>query len=324
MNFRDGLLTSEDSDSGQYMVEFALTFVVFVVFIVFVVDMAFMIYNHNLFYNAVYRGARTAALGASNQEIRNEVSEYAAENYFPTIFMVAHPESGVTISPSDEIDRVQGTTVRVSMRTTFGINFMGMIPVTITYPISSEELFYNFVDNDRDGLKDPLEANPKDHDNDGQNDNYFFSGPDMDADNDGTNAGKDTVKVGYFDGVAVDCPGGLPFGVDCVTGGTYSGFAIERPHDAPTASECDVFAWPSGSGREWQTPPCFDGQYHAPEVWHNQQDASPKLFPRKLPTLHVDNTDDVKEIRTLRTEHDSDNDGWIDKYDEAPNDVTAH
>lgn len=292
-------------ENGQYMVEFALTFTVFMFFIFVVIDMGLMIYNHNLFYNAVYRGAREAALGGDNAEIRNAVEEIAAENYFPSLLMIARPEEGVQIQPPSEIDRVQGETVRVSMRTTFGLNLLGVVPMTMTFPISSEELVHVHNDNDRDGLKDELEAHPRDHDNDGTEDQYLFGGNDGDADDDGASAGSDTVAIAYITNDA-----------NCT-----DGFWIYRPNNPANGPTCNPTWWNAGDWEGW-----FDGDYHAPEVWDNGRDAPPKLFPRQLPTWHVDESNLTPDthVRILRTEHDSDNDGWIDKYDEADNDTTTH
>ncbi len=290
-------------DGGQYMVEFALTFTIFIMFVTVVVDLGLMIYNHNLFYHATYRGARQASLGASNSEIAETVKSYAVDNYYPGLFMVARPTDQLQIEPSDEIDRVQGRTVRVSLETTFGFNLLAMQPITATLPVSSESLVHVQNDDDRDGQKDKLESNPKDHDNNGSVDALSFGGSDRDADDDGTDLPDDTVKVAYFDGVAVS---GL---------GTYSGYAIERPNNT---SVCADFVWPIASGRDWEKPPCFNGTYHAPEIWDNGRYAPSQLFPRKLPRKQVQQSSDTIFIRTLRTDRDSDNDGYIDKYDSEP------
>lgn len=303
----------QGSDDGQYMVEFSLAFLIFVMFIFVVVDLGFLIYNHNLFYNAVYRGARQASLGASNDEIVDTVESIAVEQYYPGVFMMARPNEGIEIEPSDEMDRVQGRSVTVRLDTTFGISLGGLVPLTATFPISSESLIHVNNDRDRDGRKDSEEGNPRDHDNDGSNDQYFFQGPDSDADGDGAAVGSDTVTIGYFD----EAP---------TTGfGDYSGYAIHRPNNAAT---CSTFEWPPSpapDSRTWETPPCFDGDYHAPEIWDNGRESPLRLFSRELPFRQVDNNPArLTFTRTLRTDHDRDNDGWIDKYDDAPGDPTEH
>lgn len=312
---------SSDSTDGQYMVEFALSLSVFIFFMLLVMDLGLLIYNHNLFYNAVYRGARQASLGATNDEVRNTVTSYIEDSYFPTLTMISHPDGGVQIRPDQEIDRVQGTSVRVSMDTTFGISMFAMYPLTISVPIRSEELITIRNDDDRDGLKDQLEANPRDHDNDGSDDSYQFDGPDLDADGDGANDQSDTVVIGYFENVNVNLPVSCPISVTCLSG-FYSGYAIVRPNNPlSTVTACSAFSW---NGLTWQSNPCFDGDYHAREVWDNSGEAPLSFFSKDLPTYHVDNGSDLVYTRTLSAVRDSDNDGWIDKYDDSPNDVTDH
>jgi hypothetical protein len=176
-------------------------------------------------------------------------------------------------------------------------------------------------DDDRDGLKDSLEANPDDHDNDGTRDSYQFNGTDMDADNDGANDQSDTVIIGYFKNVNVNIPISCPPAVTCMSG-YFSGYAIARPNDPlSTTISCSAFSW---NALTWQTNPCFDGDYHAPEIWDNSAEHPDLLFAKDLPTFPVKNGPDLAIIRTLSAVRDSDNDGWVDKYDDSPNDVTSH
>lgn len=299
----------QDSESGQYLVEFGLSFVVFVIFVFFVIDMGLMIYNHNVFFHGVYVGAREASLGASNNEIRSTVADEVVPSYFPTLFMRAHPDTGVAIRPKDEIERVEGTTVSVEMDSTFGLSLLGLYTMTLEVPISSQALIIASNDEDRDGCKDSLEAPsrdctgyeyfpntyPQDHDNDGTMDQYIFNGPDQDADDDGRTIQQETIQVAYFQNPP-DTPG----------------YYISRPG-------ADNFTL---GGRSWDE--AFNGTYHAPVLWDNGTQSTPQSFARKLPRWNVNNSSDTTFQRTLFSAYDRDNDGWEDKYDDFPNDPTRH
>lgn len=305
---------SSRSESGQYLVEFSLSFVVFMLFVFFVIDMGLMIYNHNVFYHGVFVGAREASLGADNETIQSTVVNEVVPNYFPTLFMRAHPDTGINIHPSDEIERVSGTTVTVEMNTTFGMTLIGLYTMTLEVPISSRALIVSENDEDRDGCKDKLEGPnqpcdgyryftstfPQDHDNDGFQDQYIFNGSDPDADNDGIPIQDETVRVGFFQNT--------PSGSDV--------FAIQR---SDTAAAGPGF---TRGGDYWET--WFDGGYHAPVLWHDDTQSTNQNFSRKLPRWHVDNSSDTVFKRTLFSAYDADNDGWEDKYDDAPYNPLKH
>lgn len=304
---------SPDSDSGQYLVEFGLSFVVFMMFVFFVIDMGLLIYNHNVFYHGVFVGARKASLGASNRTIRTTVVNQVVPDYLPTLLMRAHPDTGVTIRPSREIERVEGTTVTVEMDTTFGLTLLGFYTMTLAVPISSQALIIADNDRDRDGCKDSLESGstscsgyrdftatyPQDHDNDGTADEYLFGGPDADADNDGISIQDETVEIAFFE----NPPTGSP------------GYAISRG-TGPAGGSFSV------GGTVWET--WFEGRYHAPVLWDDGTQTPPQGFARRFPKWHVENSSDTIDRRTLFSSFDSDNDGWEDKHDNAPVSPTVH
>jgi hypothetical protein len=306
------------SDDGQYMVEFALSFVIFTIFILYVIDLGLLIYNHNLFYHGIAEAAREASIGASNDEIQQTVEDYIVDRYFPTALMVAQPDTGLVIEPQNEIERVHGTEVTVRMPTTFGFSILGFGNMLLSVPIQSSEVITVQNDEDRDGCKDPLEASgtscngymsfsstaPNDHRNSGNTDQIYFGGSESDADDDGADLYNDRVYIGYFQSP----PSG---------GSTY---AINRPNDSPlTPSGSTTFNW---NGRTWET--WFEGTYHAPVVWDEGTESVPKPFPRTLPEAQVDNSSETVTIRTLQGDYDRDNDGWEDKYDDQPTNPLQH
>lgn len=301
-------------DDGQYMVEFGLAFGIFLLFVLFVMDLGLMIYNHNLFYQGVKEGVREAAVGGDNGEIKNAVHDVAVENYFPTLLTQSAPDT-VAIIPPEEIERVNGTEVEVRMDATFGMMLFGLIPMTITTPIRSRSIVVQDNDEDRDGCKDSMEGTgvfcdgydtwvntyPNDHDNDGTEDEYYVEeGPDLDSDGDGINWGTDTAAIMYTDGGAGTCS---------------RGYYIYRPNRT-TGSTC------SFDGRTWES--WFNGWYHAPEIWDDRSEGNNRLFKRKLPKWQVENTPMDQYERELRLDHDRDNDGWVDKHDDAYKDPLEH
>lgn len=309
----------ENGDNGQYMVEFALSFVIFTIFVLYVIDLGLLIYNHNLFYHGITEAAREASIGADNDQIQETVQEYIVDRYFPTALLIARPDTGLVIKPENEIERVHGEVVTVRMPTTFGFSVLGFGSMTLSVPVQSSEIITNHNDEDRDGCKDSLEGtgiscdgftnfpstSPNDHQNSGSSDRIYFNGSQEDADGDGISLFNDRVRIGYFQSPPT---GGGP---------TY---AINRPNNPPLT--------PGGStsfvrnGRTWTT--WFDGEYHAPVVWDDGTESVPKPFPRTLPTTHVDNSSETVTIRTLQGEYDSDNDGWEDKNDDQPMDPLEH
>ncbi|MFB6346787.1 MAG: TadE/TadG family type IV pilus assembly protein [bacterium] len=300
-----------DSESSQYMVEFGLTFAFFIFFVIQVFDISILIYNHHLLYHGASQAARESALGASNNKIKDTVVTSAVDNFLPSIMGRAHINK-ITISPKEEINRVRGTETSVTLDAELGFMVLGVYPLTLEIPISSHSFVTQKNDRDRDGCKDSMEGpnTPCDsyesfdwtvsgnHDNDlggsTQSDSYYLRmGNDIDADDDGTTYLSDTVAIGYFGSGA---PG------DC------EGYAIFRPNDGANSPQC------SFQGNTWEE--WFEGGYHAPEIWSDDSDASPKVFSRKLPKWHVVHSTLTHFTRNLRTEHDLDNDGWIDKYDD--------
>ncbi|MFP4686477.1 MAG: TadE/TadG family type IV pilus assembly protein [bacterium] len=299
---------------GQYMVEFALALSVFVFFVFFVIDLGLLIYIHNTFYHGVARGARVAALGGSNDEIQDAV-EKEAGSYLSTIFLIARPEQ-ISVTPEEEINRVDGTEVLVKMDTTIGISLFGVSQLVVTKPVRSRMVVVQQNDADRDGCKDDLsgagvacdsydsfpETFQRDHRNTGSEDAYQFGGEDSDPDGDGIDWADDTVAIAY------------------INNGICSGYYIYRPHNQPGSTDCGNIDGISGT--VWES--WFDGWYHAPEIWEDGTEAAPQLFERKLPRWHVDNSSLTYHVITLRTAYDSVNNGWEDKYDRTPQDPTTH
>lgn len=298
------------------MVEFSLSFVIFIIFVIFVFDLGLLIYNHNLFYHGVARGARVAGLGGSNEEIRQEISDEVAGRYFPTIFLKAEIKS-VDIIPTEEILRVDGREVEVRMNSVFGLGLPFLGAIAVEKPVSSRMIIVQQNDEDRDGCKDNLagtECNSYrnfsntfagDHSNNGVVDGYRFNGPDTDPDGDGIHWRADTVAIAYINNTSC------------------SGYYIYRPHNAgDRVSPEDCGTVEGISGTVWEA--WFDGWYHTPEVWDDGSEAPPRIFERKLARRHVDNTAIESHVVILRTVYDADNDGWEDRFDEAFDDPTNY
>jgi hypothetical protein len=93
------------------------------------------------------------------------------------------------------------------------------------------------------------------------------------------------------------------------------GYYIHRP-TRTTGPTC------SYRGVAWET--WFNGRYHAPEIWDDRSKAEAQLFSRELPGWNIRNSSNTVHIRYLRLDHDWDNDGWIDKYDDDFMDPTEH
>ncbi len=300
-------------EQGQYMVEFALSFVVFVLFIFFVIDLGILIYNHNLFYHAVARGARQAGLGASNSEIKESAGQIVTSRYFPTLTFIAHPQP-IQVKPEREMHRVDGREVRVSMDSIFGFSLLGMYQFTVELPVRSRTLIVQQNDQDRDGCKDSLEGpgkscdgyqffpntNPNDHDNNGTVDEYRFDGSDTDADGDGIKWSGDTLTVAYMNNAV------------------GAGYFISRQPSLPLAGAANQ----DPDGRWWEE--WFGGTYHAPPIWDDKSEAPSKLFRRKVPSWPVKNSGRDEFMLDIRVEYDMDNDGWEDKFDDHPNNPLAH
>ncbi|GEM_PF-5888395 len=296
------------------MVEFALAFVVFVFFVLFVFDIALVIYNQNLYHDALVRGARAGALGGSNSEIRETVGKTLSDHLIPTIFFASAPGE-ISISPSAEIERVDGREVTLSTEISYGLFTTWPGQLTISLPVKTNTLIVQHNDQDRDGCKDELagegvdcegyqffeDTYREDHANDGVQDAYLFGGPGEDADGDGNPWYADTIAIGYTDGSEGTCE---------------SGYYLYRPNDSPLGSTCE-FGGIDGWDEELET----DGWYHAPEIWDDGSEASPKLFERRLPSWGVENTDRAYIIRELRTAHDKVNNGWVNKFDSYPDEV---
>ncbi|MGM0380495.1 MAG: TadE/TadG family type IV pilus assembly protein [bacterium] len=307
-----------DNKKGQYMVEFALSFSIFIIFVIFVIDLGLLIYNHNLFYHGVARGAREAGLGGTNEEIRQAVRDEIVGSYFPTIFLKAEVES-IDITPSEEILRVDGREVEVGMDPLFGIGLPFLGAIAVEKPISSRMVIIQQNDSDRDGCKDDFSGSTTpcnsyrnfsstsagDHNNNGIIDGYRFNGSDTDPDGDGNHWRGDTVAIAYFNNASC------------------AGYYIYRPHnDGERIGPVDCGTVEGISGTVWED--WFDGWYHAPEVWDDGTESPLQLFERKLPRRAVDNSSLQSFVRILRTAYDSDNDGWEDRFDENPDDPTVH
>ncbi len=313
LTFKNISKLAADSTAGQYMVEFALSFVLFVIFILFVIDMGSLIYNHNLYHYAVVNGSRVGSLGGSNVAIMEEINRTVERGFLPSLFFASRPDA-VNIAPQAEIERVDGRDIVISMEVLYGIGLLGFRQFLVRLPISTRSLIVQFNDADRDGCKDALSGPgvdcqgyqyfsstyPEDHQNSGVVDSYLFGGPEDDVDGDGTGWRADTVAIGYTDGSTGTCP---------------QGYYLHRPNDQPLGSTCE-FAGINGWDQGLET----DGWYHAPEIWHDGSETPRQLFPRRLPRWGVDNSSRPYLIRQLRTAHDSVNNGWINMFDNHPED----
>ncbi len=307
-----GFFNRSSSSRGQYMVEFALAFVIFVIFVFLVIDLGFLIYNHNLYHFAVVEGARVGSLGGSNQAIMEKINQQIDQRTLPGILFLSRP-GDVEIFPAAEIERVDGMDVKINLELFYGLGIFGFMQL-IELPVSTQRLIIQYNDLDNDGCKDQLSGpgvpcnsyqefsstNPRDHRNTGVTDSYLFGGSQEDADGDGVSWEADTIAIGYTDGSTGSCP---------------AGYYLYRPHDQPLGSTCE-FGGISG----WDQGIISDGWYHAPEIWDDGSEAPQQMFPRRLPRWGVDNSSRPYIIRQLRTAHDTVNNGWLNKYDRYPQD----
>lgn len=271
--------------TGQYMVEFGMTFVFFIFVILAVINMILLAYNFNLGQRAAWEAARRAAVGGTNSEVAYIVYDQYFTKYFASPFIQSKMEfdSSTFILPNDIKDRVDAEeiTLNLSMRVGFSI-YEGHISTTL--PLTTKLICIAKNDADRDGLYDldvSRDANSSDHDNDGTEDE-----DDLDDDGD---ARPDTGDYGSIKW------NGAAYQLRTYNGGAWSAWGASS--DARfTAGKfhAPMMYW------------CSDGSMMAgPAPYRPQQ--IPRPWPASPYSTNVENYIDLT--------YDADNDGWEDKYD---------
>lgn len=115
----------QTSDSGQSMVEFAMTVPIMVLLLIAVVGFAWMLYFFVTLNSAAREGARYAI--GHPQATETEIGEYVKDN----TGILSRSGVGVDVEPEDPIARVPRSQVTVTVRYTFQI-----VNVTIPYVIA--------------------------------------------------------------------------------------------------------------------------------------------------------------------------------------------
>ena len=186
--------------SGQYMVEFGLTFIFFIFIILAVINLMLIAYNFNLGQRATWEAARLAAIGASNSNVATVIYDRFASQFFASPFMVSAIDfdTETFITPNNQFERIEGTEIEVNIGYRTGFSFLAMSAIEGTFPIRSRLYVIQRNDNDRDGFYDTVTANAKadsrqsDHDNDA-----IADSSDPDWDNDGRTNLTDTGILLY-------------------------------------------------------------------------------------------------------------------------------
>lgn len=267
--------------SGQYMVEFALSLIIFVAVTIGVVELMLMGYDFNLAQRASWEAARKTAIGQSNTQINDFVDTMLVQGWISGMALVTHPTftSTTLVTPNNQMDRVEGKEAQVNFGFTFGLVMPGLSQFTTTIPVRSRLVITAKNDEDRDGIHDAVgDPSPGDHDDDGVTD-----GVDTDDDGDGW---LDAVDSALITTVGTASTTVTNFGI--LT------FAITDDN-----FHCPVFYQLSG-GRVQREPLA--------------------LFPRMIPRDRYAANGNATIVTLIDLSFDEDNDRYEDKFDAAPTD----
>ena len=281
------------TESGQYMVEFGLTFIIFVFIILGCINLILAGYNYDTAQWACWTAARKAVVGGTNGDVTEIIYNQYVERFFSSPMLISAIEFNQSnfINPIEQINRSEGISVTVQMnyRTGLSLGYFGNIEMP--FKVSSTLTVIAENDADRDGYVDsledayiPLTLFSNDHDNDGVAD-----GSDSDVDGDGRADEVDTAIISSF--------GNNVFTLQTFTNGVLASTVI-MPDDRFAArqiwtlSNADTFAAP------WP------------------------MVPRAMPADPTGVATIV--LRDIDLRYDADNDGWEDKFDAFDGDPTKH
>lgn len=304
--------------SGQYMVEFAVTFVVFFFFITACISIILWGYNYNILQGAAFKASRDFAIGnvqnvplITNWEAGNRKVGYSLDaikqqlltdlggKMIPLplfVFSVDDIEFALCrqrdMEPNPDATwamYTDGNIARITINYKWGISLGFLGELASTTPIVTDMVIVRNNDEDWDSSDDNFEGQwAADHDNDGTDDGDTDGSYDLDDDNDGIEDWLDT-------GTLVRTVAGTVwlFTDTWTTGGS----------DTATISR-----------------QLTDGNYHCPEWIAVHTTAPVILFPRQMPrALH-----DASATLQVSLKLDKDNDAWMDCFDRAPSDPGVH
>ena len=335
--------------NGQYMVEFALLFVLFVPMFLMVVDTCVLAYNYNIAYKAANEGARLLAMGKTNVEIKNALwgqtgneagDKGVLQRFMPTTLLELKIDTGfLTIYPETEIYRVDGSSGRVVVNFTVGLSLLDIGVLAFTFPCESRMVINADNDKDRDGYIDALEIGqvapdsssmhlyPNDHNND-------FNPA---TDDIGADRKSDTNEPGYNivtnpdpmqDNWGTDTPANYEGNLTCDAGEPNSDNDPNEDSDGDGKTD----SWDTAQVRYtiaggfefrlclddtgtlggWQS---FDGTYYAPEIWKPGFAAYPSYYKKYVPKIDGYGGGAVGVPLILDLRYDYDNDLVDDKFD---------
>lgn len=304
--------------SGQYMVEFSVTFVVFFFFITACISIILWGYNYNILQGAAFKASRDFAIGnvqdvplITNWEAGNRKVGYSIDaikqqlladlggKLIPLPLFVFSVDSidfalcrQRDMEPNSDATwamYTDGNFARITINYKWGISLGFLGELTSTTPIVTDMVIVRDNDEDWDSSDDGFEGQwADDHDNDGTDDGDTEGAYDLDDDGDGIEDWVDT-------GMLVRGPEGT----------------IWLYADTWTTGGVDTTTLRTLYG---------DDRYHDPEWIAINTTAPVILFPRQVPrALH----DDSATIR-ISMKYDKDNDGWMDCFDRAPSDPGVH
>jgi len=198
-----------DKRRGQYMVEFAMTFIFFIGVTLAVINMILMAYNFNLFQRVSWEVARKASLGAENGILAQIIYDDLITKLFASPFLVSAVEFDRTtfIVPNNLSERTEGTRVDINLAYRSGFAFLQGAGIYARFPVKTSLIVIARNDADRDGFYDTTfagalnDSRQLDHDNDGLpdatdvNDDWRVAG--AAAADDGGNFRPDTSDRGF-------------------------------------------------------------------------------------------------------------------------------
>lgn len=167
-------IKSSHNHKGQYMVEFAMTFIFFIGVTLAVINMILMAYNFNLCQRVIWEVARKASLGADNGALKQMIYDDLITKFFASPFLVSAIEVDRTsfVMPNSLSERVQGAEVTINFAYRSGFAFLEGSGIYARFPVKTSLIVIARNDEDRDGYYDTSvagtlnDSRTYDHDND--------------------------------------------------------------------------------------------------------------------------------------------------------------
>ena len=185
MNVRIG---QRKAVSGQYMVEFGLTFGFFIFIILAMINLILAGYNYDTVQRATWEATRNAALGGTNADVATIIHDEWVTRSIGTTLMMSDVnfDAAGFITPFNEIDRVEGSPVTVNLDYIVGFSLGIFGEVTMPMKVRSTLFVTAHNDEDRDNFADDWEfAGDNRYPDDFDNDGIVLDSADDDWDGDG-------------------------------------------------------------------------------------------------------------------------------------------